>query len=157
MPQPLIELGGEPSAPIMTIAPANGFVPETYLPLLSPFTENYRLVSTPPRALWGDGHPPDLSPEHSWASLADDMLRAYETFDLQNVVAIGHSIGAVTTILAAIQAPERFRAMILLDPVVMPQAICEVMREQRQQGIATHSPMAEGAKRRRRRFQDIDR
>lgn len=156
MPQPLIELGGETSAPIMTIAPANGFVPETYLPLLTPFTDTFRLISTPPRALWGDGEPPELMPEHSWASLADDMLRAYEAFDLQDVVAVGHSIGAVTTILSVIQQPERFKAIILLDPVVVPQSACDYMREQRQQGKATYSPMVQGAKRRRRRFRDVE-
>ncbi len=156
MPQPLIELGGDPSAPIMNIAPANGFVPETYLPLLKSFTDDYRLVSTPPRALWGDGEPPQLTPEHSWASLAEDMVTAYETFELQNVIVIGHSIGAVTTILSAIQAPERFKAIILLDPVVMPQSVCDYMREQRLQGKASHSPMAEGAMRRRRQFRDVE-
>ncbi|GAB5493288.1 MAG: alpha/beta hydrolase [Phototrophicaceae bacterium] len=156
MPQPLIELGGEQSAPIMSIAPANGFVPETYLPMIAPFTDKYRVLSVPPRALWGDGDPPELTPEHSWYSFSVDMLSAYEQFNLTDVVAIGHSIGAVITLLSAIQAPEHFKAIILLDPVIMLPSICDFMREQRQQGKASYSPMVQGAKRRRRRFTDVD-
>ena len=58
MPQTLLELAGDADAPILHIAPANGFPPQTYLPMLRGLSASYRVVCCPPRALWGDQAPP---------------------------------------------------------------------------------------------------
>ena len=155
MPQTLIELGGEKNAPIISLAPANGFVPQTYLPLLRPLMEDYRVVSTPPKALWGDGEAPELTVEHSWYDLSVDMLNAYEKFGLDDVVAIGHSIGAVMTLLAAIQKPELFKAIILLDPVIATHQMCDWVISEHSKGNVAAFPLAELAKRRRNKFQSV--
>ena len=52
MPQPLYDFGGEKDAPPTHIAVANGFPPETYIPLVRPLLEDYHVVSLPPRAMW---------------------------------------------------------------------------------------------------------
>ncbi|MGB7340183.1 MAG: alpha/beta hydrolase [Phototrophicaceae bacterium] len=156
MPQPLIHLGGDANLPAMTLAPANGFVPELYVPILEPFMNDYHVISTPPRALWGDGAPPEITSDYTWRNIAEDMLTAYQQFGLHDVVAIGHSIGAVTTLLAAIQQPDLFKAIILLDPVVIPKVACDWMREQRQKGEILNPKMVAGALRRRNKFQSID-
>src|SRR5262245_22227216 len=114
MPQTLYEFGGKPDAPVMHLAVANGFPPQTYIPLFQPFTERYRVVSLPPRALWSGQHDP--SETGSWRALADDLLAGMETHKLNNVIAVGHSFGGVASALAAIKQPQRFRALILLDP-----------------------------------------
>ncbi|MEO1163153.1 MAG: alpha/beta hydrolase [Chloroflexota bacterium] len=156
MPQPLIELGGNDNTPILSLAPANGFVPQTYIPLLRPFMESYKVVSTPPRALWNEGAPPSLDANHSWEDFAKDMLVAYETFGLQDVVAVGHSIGGIMTILAALERPEIFKAIIMLDPVIVPPEACAYMEQQRAQGKPAHNKMAERASKRKRAFASVD-
>ncbi|MEO1290423.1 MAG: alpha/beta hydrolase, partial [Chloroflexota bacterium] len=156
MPQPLIELINNSDKPTLAISPANGFVPQVYLPMLSPLANDYRIVSVPPRALWKDGAPPENYADYSWLNVAEDMIMAYEKFDLKDVVAVGHSIGAVTTLLATLQRPDLFKAIILLDPVILPKMATDWMREQIKQGNIINQPMIEGALRRRNKFKSID-
>jgi pimeloyl-ACP methyl ester carboxylesterase len=154
MPQPILELGGDPANPrVMHIAPANGFVPETYLPLLRPFMADYRVVSLPPRVLWGDGQPPPIAPGIDWSQLADDMLAGMRQFALENVVAVGHSFGGIASILAVLQEPRRFRALILLDPTILHPQVIEMIKMAREKNIPI--PLAEGALRRRREFGSV--
>jgi len=156
MPQTLIELAGDQNAPIISLAPANGFVPETYLPMLKPLMNDYRVVSTPPRALWGDGAPPDITPEHSWYDFSVDMLNTYKQFGLKDVIGIGHSIGGIMTILAAIQRPDLFKALILLDPVIVTHQIANWVKSEKEQGKVAAFPLADLAKKRKNEFDSVD-
>ena len=97
MPQTLIELTGDSNAPILNFMPANGFPAQTYLPMLRNL-DSYRAISLPPRALWGDQAVP--SAYGSWRAAADDLLGGLERYDLRDIVAIGHSLGGVLSMLA---------------------------------------------------------
>jgi pimeloyl-ACP methyl ester carboxylesterase len=152
MQQPLIELGGRVDSPTLHIAIANGFVPETYIPLLRPFFDDYRVVSLPPRALWGDPNPPEVTPQSDWNHLADDILAGMEQYKIPQVVAIGHSFGAIASMKALMQQPERFKALIMLDPTILTPQICTMLESARQNNMAHHHPLAQGAMRRRQHF-----
>lgn len=154
MPQPLIELGGLADAPIMHIAVANGFPPQTYIPILRPFMEDFRVLSLPPRALWGDETPP--SHYQDWWTLADDMLNGFDTYNLENVVALGHSFGAIASLLAVTKAPERFKALILLDPTILMPNILAMIQQAWEQNVIEQMPMVQGAMRRRRVFESYE-
>jgi pimeloyl-ACP methyl ester carboxylesterase len=154
MPQPLIELGGKPDAPIFHIAPANGFVPQTYLPLARHFMADYRVVCLPPRALWGDATPPPLDMNTDWTQLADDLEVGFNAQGWRNIVAVGHSFGGIASMLAAIRQPDLFKAVILLDPTIVPPHVIEMIMEAKRQGISI--PIATGAMRRRREFASVD-
>jgi pimeloyl-ACP methyl ester carboxylesterase len=137
------------------MALANGFPPQTYGPLLQPLTSTYRVVSLPPRGLWsGIGPPPEEV--GTWRELSDDLLAGMKQYDLNNVIAVGHSFGAVASLLAVIEQPERFRALILLDPTIMPQSITEQMRLMRAQGEIPRFPLVDGALSRRHRFASVE-
>jgi pimeloyl-ACP methyl ester carboxylesterase len=154
MPQPLIELGGQADAPIMNIALANGFPPQTYLPMLRPFTADYRVVSLPPRALWGDQTPP--VEYQNWQPLADDLLAGFSQNGLEDVVAVGHSFGAIASLLAVIKEPERFKALILLDPTILLPNMLDMIEQAWEQDVADMIPLVQGAKRRRREFESVE-
>jgi pimeloyl-ACP methyl ester carboxylesterase len=154
MPQSIYEFGGKPDAPIMQLALANGFSPQTYTPLLESFTEHYRVVSLPPRALWDGNHQP--SETQAWRELADDLLAGMDAYNLNNVIAVGHSFGGIASALAAIKQPKRFRALILLDPTIMPTLFMNVVRLLRLIGAEDRIPLASGALRRRSRFASVD-
>ena len=156
MPQTLIELGGPANGPLLHIAPANGFVPETYLPMLAQLTDSYRAICLPPRALWGDGPPPAFEPAHTWQTLADDLLAGLEQYDTGPVIGLGHSFGGVATMLAAIQQPQRFKAIILLDPTILPPPVIEMMAQSASSGLADQHPLVQATQRRRRNFADAD-
>jgi pimeloyl-ACP methyl ester carboxylesterase len=64
-------------------------------------------------------------------------------------------VGAVTTLRAALRDPSKFRALILLDPVLfVPKRLVE-WRIQRAKD-PTANPLIQGALRRRREFNDLD-
>lgn len=154
MPQTLLELGGPADAPLMHIAPANSFPPQTYLPMLRRLTDRYRALCFPPRALWGDQRPP---PElGDWHDLADDLLRAFDKWQLDEIVLIGHSFGGVASMLAAIKEPERFLALVMLDPTILSQDRLDWLKRATEQNALDQTPLVRGALRRRRSFENRD-
>lgn len=157
MTYPLIELGGDDPSPPLHIALANGFVPETYFPVLKHFMDDYRVVCLPPRALWDDAlSPPPVTPESDWNQLADDLLAGIEKHNLQKIVAVGHSFGGVATLLAALKQPDYFKALIMLDPTLLPPMICDGMKMMRETGTTDQHPMVQKANRRLNEFESID-
>jgi len=110
-------------------------------------------VSLPPRALWHD-EPPPAGPG-SWSTLADDLLEGLSRHELPPVVAIGHSFGAVTALLAAGREPPRFRGLALLDPTIFPPKLMEEIRERRRRGDTDARGLVKGALTRRDRFGSI--
>ncbi|MBC8099152.1 MAG: alpha/beta hydrolase, partial [Armatimonadetes bacterium] len=108
---PIYEFGG--SGQIINLAVANGFPPATYQPLFQPLIAAYRVLAMLPRALWQPSTPP--TELLSWKiTLAPDLLNGFHEHDLHDVIAVGHSFGAIASLLAVIQAPSRFKALILL-------------------------------------------
>jgi len=149
MMHPLLDMGGR--GPLLHLAPANGFPPPTYLPALSAVGADHRLLSLPPRAMWPGIGPPPGRPG-SWESLADDLLAGMRHHGLAPVLAVGHSFGAVASLMAALRDPSRFRALALLDPTIPPPAFMREFRERRERGEMGFRPLVQGALKRRSRF-----
>src|SRR5258708_5060336 len=100
------------SGPLVHLACANGFPAQTYTRALEPLFKNFHVVSANVRALWADCPPESLT---HWSQLGDDILRALDQITDQPVIGIGHSVGAVATMYAAIKCPERFSRLVLVD------------------------------------------
>ena len=149
MAHPLIELGGR--GPLIHVAPANGFPPHSYRPAVAPLLTDHRVVSLPPRAMWLDAGAPPETPG-SWTSLRDDLLDGMGEHQLPPLIGVGHSFGAVVSLLAAVKERSRFRALALLDPTILPPAMMNEIREQRQRGEMQFRPLVQGARKRRDRF-----
>ncbi len=148
---PIYDYGGD--GPVITLAPANGFPPHTYRPLLEPLTAHFRVVGLPPRALWPDPGPPGQLT--SWRQMAADLLAALRAHRLENVIALGHSMGGVASLLAVLQEPERFRGLALLDPTILPPPTLAVIRVMAALGLQERFPLVQGALRRRRAFASV--
>ncbi len=149
MPQTLYEYGGDGTP--LHMALANGFPPETYIPLLEPLTANYFAFSLPPRPLWSD--PPAPSTAQSWEVMAMDILAGLDAHNLTDVVGVGHSMGGVATLIAATVRPERFRAVVLLDPTVLPPHVMFGIRAMQMVGQRERLPLVKRALRRRNQFE----
>lgn len=156
MSQPLIELGGDANAPIINLAPANGFVPQTYLNFVQPFTQHFRVMSLPPRALWGDGAPPAFEDSEDWGHLANDLLAGMNKYGIEQVIGFGHSFGGIATLLAALKEPERFKALVLLDPTILPPNILQLIELAVQHNQQSQIPLVAGAQRRRTDYKSIE-
>lgn len=97
---------------------ANGFPVECYTPLLNSLSQRFDLNSLWHRPLWPGQTPPD--PVMSWQDHATDLIQFLKSRQSEPVVAIGHSIGATATLLAAQRQPKLFSRLVLIEPVLQP-------------------------------------
>lgn len=67
---------------------------------------------------FGNSDAGDYSQQHysSLQAYADDILEICAVLDLQNIIFVGHSVGAMLGVLAALREPERFSKLVLLAP-----------------------------------------
>ncbi len=86
--------------------------------MISPLTNKFRVIGIQQRPLWPNS---DSKLFTSWDQLVDDLILFFEQENLKQVVGIGHSLGAVVSIMAARKRPDLFRRLILLEPVLFPQ------------------------------------
>lgn len=104
------------AGPWLHLAHANGFPPGAYARFARRLATGFRVVATPGRPLTPGARPEEI---HDWGQLAGDLLVATEALAADGpIIGVGHSLGAVTTAFAAARRPERFRALVLVDPVV---------------------------------------
>lgn len=150
--QAVYEFGG--TGPIIHIAVANGFPPVTYKPLVEAFTDRYRVVSLPPRGLWPGEQPPDDL--RDWRMIADDLADGLAQHHFRDVIAIGHSFGGIASLLAAVKHPDRFRALVLLDPTIFTQSAMDMMAQMQADGSIREFPLTQGALRRKRSWANAE-
>ncbi|WP_110710028.1 alpha/beta hydrolase [Salinicola sp. CR57] len=97
----------------LVFAHANGFTGASYRTLLSPLAERFALHPLDRLA-----HDPRYPVGRNWLALREEYLAAIEPLAAP-VVAVGHSMGGVLSIMAAAKAPQRFRAVVALDPPLL--------------------------------------
>jgi pimeloyl-ACP methyl ester carboxylesterase len=147
---PLYEYDRHPAdqRPVLHLAHANGFPPEVYAELATRLAAHYRVVMLPARPLWPAPPPPESL--DSWHILAEDLIAGIEAYRLAPLIGAGHSMGGVATLLAAVKRPELFRALVLIDPVVLPRRFLRFLRLLRRVYPQLQTPLARMALRRRR-------
>lgn len=149
---PYCELGG--SGPrLIHIAPANGFPPEAYVPLAAGLTSFGRILGYRPRPLRVDG---DSQPGGTWRDLAADLIADLQTVTSEPVIGIGHSLGGILTLYAAVARPDLFQRIVLIDPVLFRRRLQVLIWLLRQSGQGYRFPLAQGALRRRDHFASVD-
>lgn len=145
------DFGGEGS--LLHLAVANGFPPACYRPLMESLRPVGHGVSLLPRPLWPEDKGPDR--RVTWYTLAEDLIQAFEALGWREVIGIGHSMGGVITMVAAARRPDLFRAVVLMDPVLMDPKILTLFRVFRALGLGPRlHPLARRARRRRRAWPD---
>ena len=58
----------------------------------------------------------------SWADFGRDQAAMAEALDLRDAIGVGHSMGAHALVQASAFAPQRFRQLVLIDPVIRAPA-----------------------------------
>lgn len=131
---------------------ANGYPPECYWPFLAYLADGNRVWAMRQRPLWPGSQPGTLD---SWHLLSDDLLRFLDQSVEGRVVAVGHSMGAIVALRAAMRVPNRFSGLVLLDPVLVSKGAMVAWRLLRKLGTGhrLHSRIRT-ARRRRRSFVD---
>ena len=133
---------------------ANGYPPECYTPLFEHLQTQYHVFGMKLRPLWDDTKPEEIK---DWHPLSDDLLRFLSDRETAPVIGIGHSIGAVVTLRAALRNPGKFRALVLIDPVLFVPSFMINWHIIRVLGLGERlHPLIQGAKKRRRTFNDLE-
>lgn len=97
---------------------ANGFPVRSYDFLLKELSDQWPLLGLENRGVWDKKVPPE---GFDWHGHAEDLLASLEPGAIKlPTIGIGHSIGATVAALAARRHPERFRALVLIDPATVP-------------------------------------
>ncbi|MDA0302565.1 MAG: alpha/beta hydrolase [Chloroflexi bacterium] len=68
--------------------------------------------------LRGHGRSSKPVPPYSWHFFGQDVALLLDDLDLSHVIGVGHSMGGHTIADAAILRPERFDALVLVDPTI---------------------------------------
>lgn len=115
---PFTDFGGHGER--MHFAHANGYPPGCYGELISELREHYRLFAMHYRPLWENS---DYTKLRNWKSFADDLIYFLDQESQSNLIGVGHSMGASTTIVAAKRRPDLFKKLILIEPVILPMKV----------------------------------
>ncbi len=146
------DFGGR--GPVLHFSHPNAYTPGSFRRFLSLLAERYHVIGARHRPLWylSPGAPavPDPETFDDWNLIADDLLRFLDQERLEGIIGVGHSLGAVATMKAALREPERFRALALIEPVFLPPPVLEAARANPQ--AAAERPFVLAALRRRDRW-----
>ena len=125
--------------PLFLFAHANGYPPEAYRTFLLPFLDDFQVMALPLRPFWPGSDPDRLK---DWRLFRDDYLDFLKELEsnqrlssrskigFNQVIGVGHSVGGMTTLMAAIERPKLFRALVLIEPVLFPPWRGTIMRAQ---------------------------
>ena len=148
---PSFDLGG--AGQPLHFLHANGYPPECYRPLLERLQTQYHVFGMLLRPLWQDSKPDEIQ---DWKPLSEDLLR-FLASQATPVIGVGHSIGAIVTLRAALRDPGKFKALVLIDPVLFVPSFLVMWQIVRTLGLGERlHPLIAGAKKRRRTFDDLE-
>ena len=108
------EWGGE-HAPTVLLAHATGFHGRCWDGVVRELDDGVRVLAPDLR---GHGRSSKRGP-YDWHEFGADVTAFVEALDLSGLVAAGHSMGGHSIVQAAGRRPERFRKLLLVDPVIM--------------------------------------
>lgn len=110
-----LPLSKKTNKPVIHFAHANGMPSAVYEPFFNGLAEFFTIEYIP--MLGGD---PDYPVDNHWRSLTqqviDSVKNTCQKHGVPNVVAVGHSLGAMCTLQALYRAPKYFSQAVLMDP-----------------------------------------
>jgi pimeloyl-ACP methyl ester carboxylesterase len=150
-PIPYFSLGGTRQP--LHFLHANGYPPACYKSFLELLQAHYQVFGMYLRPLWNDSKPNDI---HDWKPFSQDLLQFLES-QPSPVIGVGHSIGAIVSLRAALRDPSKFGALILLDPVLFVPSLLIWWNLFRVIGLGKKvHPTISRALKRRRAFDELD-
>jgi pimeloyl-ACP methyl ester carboxylesterase len=112
-----IDWGG--SGPIAHFAHATGLCAGTYTPLAERLRPQLKVLGMDDRGHGGTRAPAEPQALKNWDIFVDDLERFIESLG-KPVIAMGHSRGATVSLLLAVKRPDLIRALVLIDPTILP-------------------------------------
>jgi pimeloyl-ACP methyl ester carboxylesterase/catechol 2,3-dioxygenase-like lactoylglutathione lyase family enzyme len=138
-----LDYGGD--GPPAVLHHATGFHAWVWQPIAERLSTRYRVFALDARG-HGDSDKPPAG--YRWETFIADLVAFVEALGLGRALGVGHSLGGTTTAGAAAERPDLFRAVALLDPILIP-------REFRNPS-SSDNPMASGALKRREVWESLE-
>jgi len=148
-----IDWGG--SGPLAHLAHATGFCAGVYTPFARRLTAFLHVLGMDDRGHGRSTAEADPRKISNWDIFADDLGSFFEYLG-PPVIAMGHSRGATASLLLAVRRPELVRALVLIDPTILPFSWMWWWYLAKKTGLASRVPIVSTAARRRNRWPDHD-
>ena len=220
----IFDFNPKSTKPLIHLAHANGFPPQTYQKAIQSLLPNYHVVSFLARPLWGDTSPEWLK---HWFQMADDLIEGIENLtpidtphpnplpqgargmgistdpppspegamnfrtgvhrgespygstkgnmgdfpherqqgdvgrgegkvNSDKVIGVGHSLGGVLTLYAAVKRPDLFSRVILIDPTMLSPKLLWQIRLLKIFGLDARKRLIDGALKRKRSWESAE-
>lgn len=144
---PFIDLGG--NGPVIHLAHANGFPAGSYRALAEELRSDFHVIGMQARPLWPNSRHQEF---HTWYQAADDLIQFLDAQGLKNIIGMGHSFGAICTVIAANKRPDLFSKLVLIEPVVLPDFVYHLTRFSTKGMLKRINPVAKKALKRKDRW-----
>jgi pimeloyl-ACP methyl ester carboxylesterase len=99
---------------IIHFAHANGFPAKTYNKLFSFLKDEFEI-----NYLERHAHNPKYPVTDGWEFLAEELRAEIEKRYTRKIIGVGHSLGGILHFLVAVEKPELYRALVLLDAPII--------------------------------------
>jgi pimeloyl-ACP methyl ester carboxylesterase len=143
------DFGGQGS-PVL-LSHATGFHAHCFAPLAQQLNTRHYVVGFDHRG-YGDAERIDPA-TIEWKMYGNDALAAarylFAASGAQKIIGVGHSMGGASLLMAALQEPTLFSALIVFEPIVFPPPPPDAPPR-------PENPLAGGARKRRTRFPSFD-
>ena len=96
-----------------------------YKQMVEPLLDHFTVVGMEARPLWPGA---DMSQVRRWGDLSQDLVRLLDENGWQGVHVIGHSLGAAHILFSALDRPELYDKIVLLEPPIVDQWIFNVTK-----------------------------
>jgi pimeloyl-ACP methyl ester carboxylesterase len=133
--------------PVLHFAHATGFNGATYGPLAEMWKRDFRVFALDQRGHGKTSAHADPASLRDWKIFRDDLEAFFQALGGE-VIAAGHSMGAVASMLLAVKRPDLVKALILIDPTILPYSWMWWWYLAKKTGLARFVPIAYRAARR---------
>lgn len=136
------------------LAHATGFNAGTYSSLLKDIASFSSVFAMDLR---GHGHSTaatDTKNYESWDVYASDLIEFINSTNREFVL-VGHSMGAVVSLLASLVVPDRVKSLLLIEPVFSSPPMCALLALVKKLRLNNQLPLAKGAAKRRNHFTSV--
>jgi pimeloyl-ACP methyl ester carboxylesterase len=142
----LVFYDSESDKPVILFCHANGYSAGCYKTYFRRLKEDYRIVSID---FIGHGKSESNLNYKNWYFFRDQVLAVLEKENLTNVTGIGHSLGGATLLLSSVVAKERFKKLLVMDPVILGLKLITLSK-------IFGNPLAKAAAKRRTEFHSME-
>ncbi|TGN18913.1 alpha/beta fold hydrolase [Leptospira idonii] len=136
----------ESDLPPLLFCHANGYSAGCYRYYHERLKDKYRIIALD---FAGHGKSESTLDFKNWNFFRDQILTLLDHEKIESVTSVGHSLGGASTLLASAKEPERFKKLIVWDPVVLGWKMITLSK-------IFGNPLARGAAKRRKTFRSME-